>query len=237
MPHTKTTKKEAVLQKFTKDNCWVIISAYNEEKHILDVTRKIIAQGFTKVVVANDGSRDKTAELAQKTGAIVLTHITNLGKGAVMKTGADYAILHGAKAIIFLDGDGQHNPAELPLFVEALNNGNQIVFGCRRETKKMPFVRKLGKFLTHNTVKLFYNYDLEDVLSGYRALTAQAYSIVRWDSRDYRVESEMIARAGRNNLRYAQFEIATIYHDNYKGVNIFDGVKMLFFLVWWRMRH
>lgn len=243
-----TTKKESIrfkkeptseraLKKFTKENCWVIIAAYNEEKHILELTKKVLAQGFSNVVVANDGSRDKTAELAGKTAAIVLTHITNLGKGAVMKTGADYAVAHGAKAMIFIDGDGQHNPAELPLFVNALNHGNQIVFGCRRQNKKMPFVRQLGKHLTHATVKLFYNLDLEDVLSGYRALTKDAYEKVRWDSHDYRVESEMIARAGKNNLCYTQFEIDTIYHDHYKGVNIFDGIKMLFYLVWWRMRH
>jgi glycosyltransferase involved in cell wall biosynthesis len=224
-------------KKFTTDNCWVVIAAYNEEKHILAVVKKVLAQGFSHVIVANDGSRDKTAELAEKTTAIVLSHITNLGKGAVMKTGADYAFANSAKAVIFMDGDGQHDPSELGLFVNALNKGNQIVFGCRRQTKKMPFVRKLGKMLTHTTVKLFYNLDLEDVLSGYRALTKEAYAIVRWDSRDYRVESEMIARAGRNNLKYTQFEIATIYHDNYKGVNIFDGIKMLFYLVWWRMRH
>jgi len=228
--------KKPLRVKINKKECYVVVAAYNEERHIADVVRRCKAQGFP-VIVANDGSRDHTAELAERAGAMVVSHITNLGKGAVMKTGAEHAKELSAKAIIFLDGDGQHKPEELPLFLRDLNLGNQIVFGYRKQTGNMPFLRSLGKFMTRSVVRIFYNLDLEDILCGYRALTIDAYNKVKWVSRDYSVESEIIARAGKQNLLYSEFEIATIYHDNYKGVTIFDGIGILLNLIWWRMTH
>lgn len=233
----RAKRRDPATRGLTKSDCWVIVAAHNEERHIAEVVRRCKAAGFPNVVVANDGSKDKTAQLAQAAGAMVVTHIVNLGKGAVMKTGADYAVAHGAKAVVFIDGDGQHKPEELPKFLARLRQGYGIVFGYRKQTKKMPFLRGLGKIVTRTVVRLFYNLDLQDILSGYRALTAETYRKVRWTSCDYRVESEMIARAGKENIRYSEFEIATIYLDSYKGVTVIDGIKILFYLVTWRMTH
>jgi glycosyltransferase involved in cell wall biosynthesis len=219
-----------------KSDCWVILAAYYEERHIAGVVEAVRRQGFRTVVV-DDGSKDRTSEFAEAAGAVVLRHIVNLGKGAAMKTGADYAVAHGAKALIFMDADGQHRPEELPLFTEKLDEGYDIVFGCRRRTRHMPLIRRTGNWVITTVVRLFYKMDLQDVTSGYRAVTARAYKAVRWTSRDYSVESEMIARAGRHNLKYAEFEVATIYHDKYKGMTIFTGLKIVWNLIWWRMTH
>jgi UDP-N-acetylglucosamine---dolichyl-phosphate N-acetylglucosaminyltransferase len=220
-----------------KDDCYVVIAAYFEEQRIGNVLQKVKKQGFKKVIVVDDGSKDHTSAVAAEHGATVLTHVVNLGKGAAMKTGADYAREQKAKAIIFMDADGQHRPEELPLFLKELQKGYDIVFGYRKRTNDMPFVRRAGNWTLNVVVKLFYNMNLQDCLSGYRAVTVQAYDIIRWNSRDYSVESEMIARAGRNNLRYAQFQIDTIYHDKYKGMTIIDGIPIILNLIWWRMTH
>jgi len=228
----KLTKRE-----LKQDDCYVVIAAYREEPRIADVVHRVRRQGYRHVVVVDDGSKDKTEQAAIRTGATVLRHIVNLGKGAAMKTGADYAKLHGAKALIFIDADGQHKPENLPLFLKKLNEGYDIVFGSRQRTKTMPAMMRIGNWFFTTVVRLFYNIELHDVLSGYRAMSIQAYGIVRWNSRDYGVESEMIARAGKNNLRYAEFDIATIYHDRYKGTTILDGIPLIVNLIWWRMTH
>jgi glycosyltransferase involved in cell wall biosynthesis len=214
----------------------VVLAAYNEGARIGPVVEKICKLGFS-VIVVDDGSKDDTAQVAKTRGAHVLVHILNLGKGAAMKTGADYAFGKGASAVIFMDADGQHRPEELPLFVKGLEQGYAVVFGTRKRTKSMPIVRRLGNWVITTVVRLFYRMNLRDVTSGYRAVTAKAYKIVRWDSRDYSVESEIIARAGRNNLRYVELDIATIYHDKYKGMTIFTGLSIVWNLIWWRITH
>jgi glycosyltransferase involved in cell wall biosynthesis len=211
------------------------MAAHNEAQHVADVVQRARMQGFTNVVVVDDGSKDATSELAGRAGATVLRHAINLGKGAAMQTGADYAMRCNATAIIFMDSDGQHLPEELPLFVEQLRKGYDLVCGARRRTDAMPIIRSLGNWAITAVVRLLYRLHLRDALSGFRAVRAGAYPIIRWDSRGYSVEGEMVARAGKNNLTYVEFTIATVYHDRYKGVTIVDGVKILSRLLWLRM--
>ena len=97
----------------------VIIPAYNEGKTIFEVITKTKSFAPT-IVVVDDGSHDHTAAEAEKAGAKVLRHKVNLGKGAALKTGCDYAAQQGAQKIITMDADGQHDPKEIPLFIAAL---------------------------------------------------------------------------------------------------------------------
>ena len=212
----------------------VVIAAYNEHAHIGDVVRGVLKAGYKNVIVANDGSKDGTGALAEQAGATVVRHIVNLGKGAAMKTGADFAFKHGADAVIFLDADGQHKPSELPKFEQALSEGYDIVFGFRRRTKNMPLMMRFGNWFLSALIRVLYRMDLHDSQCGYRALTMNAYKKIRWESRDYSVESEIIAYAGKHNLRYTEFEIETIYHDHYKGTTLLDGFPVLWNLLWWR---
>src|SRR3989338_1885753 len=96
---------------------WAVIPAYNEETNIASIIKK--TKNYTdEVVVVDDGSKDNTKEFAEKSGAIVLRHVVNLGKGAALKTGCDYAVIKNAKFIIALDADAQHNPDDIPRFIE-----------------------------------------------------------------------------------------------------------------------
>lgn len=123
------------------------IPCFNTEKHIGDVvarTKKYV----DKVIVINDGSHDDTTKKAQAAGAIVVTHGVNKGKGAAMKFGAEAA---DADVIVFLDGDGQHNPDEIPLLLQPIIDGQaDIVLGSRflPGSKKVsaPFNRKIANF-------------------------------------------------------------------------------------------
>ena len=101
------------------NNVWAVIPAYNEEKNIANIVKKT-KKYVNDVVVVDDGSKDKTKELGEKAGAVVLRHILNLGKGAALKTGCDYAFKRGAEYVIALDADAQHNPYDIPRFIEKL---------------------------------------------------------------------------------------------------------------------
>lgn len=223
------------MKRLKPSDCWIIVPAHNEERRIADVVARCRKRGFTQIVVVDDGSRDRTAQKARLAGAVVLRHIVNLHKGGAMLTGSRYALQEGAKALIFLDGDGQHAPEELPRFLEELNRGHDIVFGARRVTADMPIVRRLGKILTYLAIRVLYGVKVHDVLSGYRAVRASAFDKIAWSSRDYSVESEMVARAGKAGLRYAEITISTIYHDKYKGMTFLDAIPLFWNLLWWRL--
>ena len=156
---------------------YVIIPACNEAKNIGDVIKKV-RKHTNNIIVVDDGSRDKTYEIARKNKAVVLRHVVNMGKGAALKTGCDYALKQGAKKIIVLDADGQHDPKEIPVFLKNLNR-NEIVFGGRKLNKKMPFVLKFGNLVLHQIAKSLYNIDIKDTQCGYRAFTANAYKKIR----------------------------------------------------------
>jgi len=212
---------------------WIIIPANNEEKNIAEVVKK--SKRFSEnVVVVDDGSDDKTSDIAKKKGAVVLKHIVNLGKGAALKTGCDYALKQGAENIVVLDADGQHDPKEIPKFVKALNNAD-IVFGYRRLNRNMPFILRFGNWFIFFVTKLLFGLKIADTQCGYRAFNADAYKKIKWNSTDYSMESEMIANAGKTHLKYSQIPIETIYSDKYKGTTIFDGIRIVLNMVWWRL--
>ncbi len=216
-------------------NIFAVIPAYNEEKHITEVVEKTKRHiSADRIIVVDDGSRDKTYAAAQKTGAVALRHIVNLGKGAALKTGCDYAVKKGAEAIIALDSDTQHDPEEIPNFAKALKDAD-IVFGYRSPDKRMPLVLKFGNWAIGTAIKILFRIHIKDTQCGYRAFTKEAYRKIMWTAADYSVESEMIALVGKNNLRYKQIPIETIYVDRYKGTTPLDGISIVMKMLWWRI--
>ena len=215
------------------NNVWAVIPAYNEEKNIADIIKKT-KKDVDDVIVVDDGSEDKTKEVAEKANAIVLRHIVNLGKGAALKTGCDLAFKKGAKFIVALDADAQHNPSDIPRFVEKLKK-YEIVFSYRRTSGKMPLVLRFGNWFISNMVRTLYGVSLNDTQCGFRALSKEAYMKIRWNASDYSMESEMISRAGKQKLKYVQIPIQTIYSDKYKGTTIIDGIKIVLNMIWWKL--
>ena len=212
---------------------WAVIPAYNEEKSIADIVKKT-KKYIANVIVVDDGSKDKTKEIAEKSGAVVLRHIVNLGKGATLKTGCNYALMKNAKFIVVLDADAQHDPDDIPRFIEKLEKYD-IVFSYRKLGGRMPLVLRFGNWLISKVVRALYKVDLIDTQSGFRAFSREAYKKIRWNASDYSMESEMISRAGKQRLKYVQIPISTIYSDKYKGTTILDGVKIVLNMFWWRL--
>lgn len=213
---------------------YAVIPAYNEEKTIQEVVQRTILF-VPQIIVVDDGSRDRTFEKAKAMGVTVLRHDINLGKGAALKTGCDYAILKGAAQLIVLDADGQHDPEELPRFIEALDHYD-IVFGSRQFSPEMPWILRAGNHGLNLLVRALYNIKLQDTQSGFRAFTAETYQKIRWQATDYCMESEMIANAGKYRVRYIELSIKTKYLDKYKGTTVVDGLKIGINMIAWRLR-
>jgi glycosyltransferase involved in cell wall biosynthesis len=211
----------------------VIIPAYNEESHVGDIVKKALEYTRT-VIVVDDGSSDKTSRTADNSGAIVVRHSVNLGKGAALKTGCELAFSLGAEKIIFMDADGQHNAKNISKFIELLEKYD-VVIGYRSLNFKMPLVFRLGNWMMATATRFLYNIDLKDTQCGFRAFNKRVYKKISWESLDYSVESEIIANIGKHNLKYTAVPIETIYKDNYKGTTIFDGMMILANMVKWKL--
>jgi UDP-N-acetylglucosamine---dolichyl-phosphate N-acetylglucosaminyltransferase len=221
-----------------QNNIFIVIPAYNEERHLPEVIEKIQSVNLlSQTIVVDDGS-DKPLKKISGKEYLLLKHSSNLGKGAAMKTGAGYAFSHGADAVVFLDADGQHDPTELPKFIEKLNSGYDLVFGSRMMPINTPLLRFIGNKFASFYVSLVFDIYISDILSGYRGLSKKAYKAVLWKSNDYSVEMEMIARLAqnKNRLKYVEFPILGIYFDQSKGMGIWDAMKVFIQSLLWKSR-
>ena len=210
------------------------MAAFNEEKRISNVLKELTTK-YKNIVVIDDGSSDKTFETAKKHKIKVLKHVVNLGKGAALKTGCDYAVNKGAEVMVFIDADGQHLSSDIPRFLEAIK-GRDVIFSYRDFEKDMPLILKMGNNLINLVTYILFGLKIKDTQCGFRALRSEAYKKIRWQSTSYPVESEMIANAGRKKLKYSEIPIKTIYKEKYKGTTIFDGMKIILNMIKWRLR-
>lgn len=228
-------KCRKITSSLMKKKIFAIIPAHNEEKHIGKVVREA-KKYVDEVIVVDDGSKDKTKKSAEKSGAIVLRHVVNLGKGASLKTGCEYAIKHNADIIITIDADGQHDPKEIPKFLESLKK-HDVVLAFRKMNKNMPLILKFGNRVINQTIKFLYGPKIIDSQCGYKAFSAKVYKKIRWKASDYSMESEIIAKIGKHKLSYCEIPIDTIYSDKYKGTTILDGIKIVFDLLIWKLNN
>jgi glycosyltransferase involved in cell wall biosynthesis len=216
----------------------VIIPVYNEEKRIRKVLDDLLTSTDCRIVVVDDGSTDKTFAIASNIKkVIVLRHKINQvkSKGAAMKTGCEYAFDHlHCKAVIFMDGDGQHLPSDLPKFIEKLGLGYDIILGSRNFNLNIPLVRYLGNKTASIVINLLFSKYVSDLLCGFRAITKTAYEQIKWDSVGYGVETEMVVNMARTNLRWCEVPVTVLYYDKAKGVSILDAFGILFDVIKWR---
>ncbi|HJY98728.1 MAG TPA: glycosyltransferase family 2 protein [Patescibacteria group bacterium] len=219
-------------------NIFIVIPFFNEQSRIVKVLKEIQAYQFP-IVVVNDGSRDDSkAEIrgSKLKGVTLLEHKVNLGKGAALKTGAEYAFNRGAGAVIFMDADGQHEAEDLPKFVKALiTKKYDVVFGSRNFGYGVPFVRYIGNKVASVLIALLFGIYVSDIICGFRALSRKAYKKIKWESSGYGVETEMVIRVGKSKLRYCEIPVETLYHDKVKGVTILDALGIFGEVIKWKL--
>jgi glycosyltransferase involved in cell wall biosynthesis len=216
----------------------VVIPLFNEEKHIVKVLKDLVPYKLP-IVVVDDGSTDDSRKKVINSGlknVELLTHQINLGKGAAMKTGAEYVFSHGAEAVIFMDSDAQHNPEDLVKFIRKLEEKKYgAIFGSRNLNLGAPLVRYLGnKFASILVASLFGVY-ISDILCGFRAVTKDAYEKTKWESSGYGVETEMVIRTGKAKVKFCEAPVETIYINDVKGVTLLDAFGILVSVIKWKL--
>lgn len=187
-----------------------LIPAYEEGQRIAAVVRA--AAEHLPVVVVDDGSSDDTADAAERAGATVLRQRPNAGKGAALRAGFRHALEAGAVAVVTLDADGQHDPAELPRFLEAFAHRRpELVIG-RRDPSSMPLVRRLSNVIGGLILAVALGRPVPDNQSGYRLIGRQLMrAMLDSEESGFEFEVEMIARCIALGLPIDAVPIRTIY--------------------------
>ncbi|MFP3871273.1 MAG: glycosyltransferase [Candidatus Natronoplasma sp.] len=188
------------------------IPAYNEELSIGSVLHKSKKVDVVDdILVLDDGSSDETSEIAKELGVKVVRHKKNAGKGAAIQTIMDYAEENRYDYLVLIDGDGQHNPYEIPNVLDpALNPGADLVVGARwGELTEMPFYRKIGK----NVLDYFTpgGDKAKDTQSGFRVLNKKAIKKLDLEKLDFTIESEMVTKAKDKGLEITHARISCRY--------------------------
>ncbi len=187
-----------------------LIPGYQEGPRIAAVVEN--ARRHLPVVVVDDGSTDDTAEQAESAGATVLRQRPNAGKGAAIRLGFRDALERGAVAVVTLDADGQHDPAEIPTFLAAFEAGRpELVIG-RRDFGSMPPVRRLSNTVGGWVFSAAVGRHVPDNQSGYRLIGRRLMSaLLDSDEHGFEFEVEMIARCIALGLPMTDVPIRTIY--------------------------
>jgi len=192
----------------------VVIPAFRAQASIAGVVRAVKAQGFS-VVVVDDGSSDRTAELAAEAGAEVVRLERNVGKGSALWAGLGVAHAHGWVWMVAMDADGQHDPAALASFRARAGSHAGVVVGARRlRPDVMPWPRVCSNLLTTFLLSLQAGCRLWDSQCGFRMYRVEAAlgSDLPRQGR-FEWESEAIVRIARHGWSVDRVEVPTLYGD------------------------
>ncbi len=215
-----------------------IIPAFNEERTLGEVLQRVRPQ-VDEIVVIDDGSGDGTRAVAEESGATVLRHVINRGLGAALGTGFAWAAARGVDVAITLDADGQHDPADIPRFVEAISQGADVVIGSRLlDPKGMPWQRRIANHVGNLVTFLLFGAWVTDSQSGFRAFDRRALQLMEIRTNRMEVSSEIIAEARRKRLKLVEIPIEAIYTDYSlsKGQGFAVGLKTMAKLVLRRLQ-
>lgn len=214
------------------------IPCFNEERFIGSVVVKA-RKYVDRVIVVDDGSTDATAEVAEAAGAEVIRHKVNQGKGVAIRSAFEWAKGSGCKALVLLDGDGQHEPEYIPNLLRPVLEGEaDMVVGSRflAKSNNVPQYRRMGQHLLTLVTNLGSRVKLTDSQSGFRAFSCKAINNMSFAEGGLSVESEMQFSISRSGLRVAEVPVEVTYVDKAKrspvghGVNVLSRVLVLFSL-------
>jgi glycosyltransferase involved in cell wall biosynthesis len=210
---------------------WVVIAAYNEATVIGDVVADVTAAGYRTVVV-DDGSHDRTAALAESAGAAVIRHPINLGQGAALQTGIEFALARDADVIVTFDADGQHRAADIAGLIAALpRHDADFALGSRflGTAVNMPAARRwlltAAAWFTRATTGL----KITDSHNGLRAMTRRGAAHIQLRQNRMAHASEILHQIAASGLNYVETPV-TIHYSAYslaKGQTLFDALLIV----------
>lgn len=197
-----------------------VIPAFLEEKHIGDVVRRTLQQ-LDHVLVVDDGSTDATAENARNAGAEVIVHEQNRGKGESIKTGLRHWLDRGFAYVAILDGDGQHLPEELVLFLEmAAATRAEILIGTRmNNVRDMPHLRRFVNRYMSSKISRVCRQQVPDTQCGFRMIHRSVIPDILGGADRFDYETEMLIIASRKGCQIESVPITTVYSDEVSSIH------------------
>lgn len=189
-----------------------LIAAYDEASCIASVVRGTLAH-VSEVVVVDDGSTDATAAGAEAAGATVLRHAKNRGKGTAVRTGLAHLLAAEPTHVLFLDGDGQHDPADIPLLLAPAQRGDADFVVAERTFLKaeMPPARYYANTLGSRIMSALIGTPIRDSQSGFRLIRADLLRAVRLTANRYEVETEILIKLARRGARLERVPVRATY--------------------------
>lgn len=208
----------------------VVIPAYNAAHLVGEVVRG--AARHLPVLVVDDGSDDDTAGAAAEAGADVVRQDPNQGKGAALKRGFHLALDEGYDAVLTLDADGQHDPAEIPAFVGAWRSGaSELVIGARDFTA-MPFFRRIANTIGRWSLSRAVGRDIPDNQSGYRLLSRRLVTeMLSSGESGFEFEVDMVLTCLQRDWPIEWVPIRTIYEGKGSHISPVQHVVSFFRMV------
>jgi glycosyltransferase involved in cell wall biosynthesis len=215
----------------------LVIPTFNEERHI----RKLVEQAkrhVPDVLVIDDGSQDDTARQAALAGAVVRSMGSNMGKGEALKAGFAWAIDHACDFVLTMDGDGQHDPDDIPNFLPLLGKYHLILGDRMGDTLRVPLLRRLANQSASLIVSFLCFQRIRDSQTGFRAYDIDLLRRIPLRSSRYDLESEVILKAARRGFHIGHCHIQTIYEDEVSRFRNFKDaarflVTMAKYSLWW----
>lgn len=223
-------------------NAYVVVPAYNEERTIGKVLDDLLMYFRPEhVIVVNDGSSDKTEEIAKSKDVRVLTHLVNRGLGGALGTGIQYARLKGAELIITFDADGQHLVGDALRVMKPVAEGKaDLAIGSRLkgDVSQMPLIKRFGNFVLDTITAIFAGRYVSDSQSGLRCFNKECASKIKITCDRYAVSSEIIIEASKKGCRIVEVPIKAVYTEYAmkKGTNVFEGIKIALNLLFDKLR-
>ncbi len=208
-----------------------LIPAYNEASRIgavIDGTRSNIP-----VLVVDDGSTDDTAARAEESGFPVLRQQPNQGKGAALRAGFSWALDNGYEAVITLDADGQHDPAEIPKFIQAYEQHSADLIIGARDFSQIPLVRRLANTIGRWSFSWALGEPVRDNQSGYRLLSFRMVkAVLNSQEQGFEFEVDMIVECVQRGYRLEWVPIRTIYAGEKSHINPLEHSLNWIRIVW-----
>lgn len=229
-----TASSESLRKDVTSAKILIIIPAYNEEHSISHVINDVKTHcPSAHILVINDGSKDRTREVAEESGASVITLPTNLGIGGAMQTGYRYAHRYGYDVAVQVDGDGQHKAEQLRLILEPVLSGKADLAIGSRFIEQTGFLssasRRAGIKILSTIVTAMTHKRVLDVTSGFRAANKRAIAVFQSDYATDYPEVDSIVLIHRSGLRTS--EVAVVMEARTGGKSSINAMRSVYYMI------
>lgn len=211
----------------------VLIPVLNEAQAIGAVVSSLRVQDLD-VVVIDDGSTDDSGAIARQNGATVIRHDVKKGKGQSLRDGFRYALEHGYDGVITMDGDGQHDAADIKQFLRlAAKERPGMVVGNRMVNPRgMPCVRYLTNRFMSSLISRACGQRIPDTQCGYRYIDSSVLREVPLACDDFEIETELLMKSSKQGFRIESVPVMTIYRDEESKINPWkDTVRFITYFI------